>query len=218
LIATLKRGMDALPAELQALILTADFATWTAAVQTLGRITVQPYVQSYARQKFLRSHTNSIGVISYLLMDDMSTRHGKCKKTFTENKDLCRSSRSYHRGVQHGKFTRKYYRQDNLICVYTVWVRNGVLHRDDGPAYTVCIAGCMKQEKWIQGGVLHRSHVNGGPAVIDTSASGEITLKWYQHGKLHRPCIGPESGPAVIYPDGSMKWYLEGIKYVVYPI
>ena len=34
------------------------------------------------------------------------------------------------------------------------------------------------------------------------------TKKWYKHGLLHR-----EDGPAVIYSNGFKKWYLDGIEY-----
>ena len=32
--------------------------------------------------------------------------------------------------------------------------------------------------------------------------------EWYQNDKLHR-----EDGPALIHPDGSQFWYLNGIQY-----
>lgn len=91
------------------------------------------------------------------------------------------------------------------------WCRNGVFHRDGGPAviYTDGLS-------WYQNGVIHRKdgpaiidrrfdkcdyyYINGeryredGPAVID----GDVNkLEWYQRGELHR-----KDGPARMVGSG----------------
>lgn len=58
--------------------------------------------------------------------------------------------------------------------------RNGLMHRDDGPAH-IWRGG----SRWYQNGKFHR---DGGPAVELSNG----TRYWYQHGKLHR-----DDGPAV---------------------
>jgi hypothetical protein len=191
---TLKRGMDTLPVELQALILTADFATWTAAVQTLGRITVQPYVQSYARRQFLRSHTNSIGVISYLLMDDMSTRHGYCSVAYHDSGfgdfGLCRTHGNYHRGKLHGyiMYVTPYTSEQEYFRHALYY--NGKLHNDHGPAMVVFANSSLDYMCWYHHGQPHRDHL---PAEIHFENNEISKMIWFNHGKLHR--VG---GPAMI--------------------
>jgi hypothetical protein len=202
LIATLKKWtkMNTLPVELQALILTADFATWTAAVQTLRRITVQPYVQSYAKQKFLYSHTNSIGTYDYLLMDDMSARHGKFRRHFTHYGENYIKGR-YHRSKLHGIYTNRILTFNTNIMI-TQWYFLGVL---DGSCTgfkcptVVTRTGTNQFEHWYKNGKLHRprSGPNSGPAVTKNYGNGMKEMYWYKNGKLHRPETGPNSGPAV---------------------
>lgn len=97
-----------------------------------------------------------------------------------------------------------------------IWYKNGVKHRDNGPATTYEF-GC---KEWWQRGKLHREdgpavkygdyedwridgwrHRIGGPAVI--KESGE--KKWYYSGLKHR-----DGFPAIIYKDGSDSWYRLG--------
>ena len=77
---------------------------------------------------------------------------------------------------------------------YSMWQRNMLFHRLDGPAL-IEHGHC---EKWFLMGVLHRSN---GPAVIDYS--GKLT--WMRHGEYHR-----DDGPAIIYPCGRKEWYQHG--------
>jgi hypothetical protein len=74
------------------------------------------------------------------------------------------------------------------------WYRNGVLHREDGPAlidpryYTV----------WYLNGQYHRE---GGPAIEWTDGHKE----WFLNGKQHR-----EDGPAYEDAEGNKSWYMNG--------
>ena len=58
----------------------------------------------------------------------------------------------------------------------------------------------------------HRYHRDDGPAVLQY-ARHPITEKycwrheWYHHGKLHRV-----DGPAMVWEDGYIEWYANGIK------
>lgn len=97
------------------------------------------------------------------------------------------------------------------------WYKNGILHRDDGPAFT--FAGV---QAWCQHGKLHRDN---GPAKIFFNGS----YQWYQHGKLHRDndhavfsdgsffwykngqLHNDNDMPACMYKDGTKKWYENGV-------
>jgi hypothetical protein len=80
-----------------------------------------------------------------------------------------------------------------------IWKKNGLIHRDDGPA-VITVNGT---EQWYQKNKLHRE--GGEPAV--TYPDGN--QGWYQHGELHR-----EDGPALIMQNGAMQeWYKNGIPH-----
>lgn len=103
----------------------------------------------------------------------------------------------------------------------TRWFRNGVLHRDDGPA----VVGIDGNEEWFQDGLRHREN---GPAIVlasgfqywylhdrlhreDGPAADEGSdglREWYQHGVLHRL-----DGPAAIWPRMSQRWYVDGQRH-----
>ena len=75
------------------------------------------------------------------------------------------------------------------------WWKNGVLHRDDGPAVEwVDGARC-----WYKNGERHR---DDGPAV--EYADG--TREWWRYGYLHR-----DDGPAIEWASGTRDWYKNGI-------
>ena len=84
-----------------------------------------------------------------------------------------------------------------------VYVRNGHLHRKDGPAIIA-----KEYKAWYKDGVKHRED---GPAEIIAKNSFR---KWYQNGKLH--CT---SGPAVEWWDGTLcrwvgrEWWIEGRRF-----
>jgi antitoxin component YwqK of YwqJK toxin-antitoxin module len=79
-----------------------------------------------------------------------------------------------------------------------LYVRNGKLHREDGPA----VEYENGDKYWYIDGELHRED---GPAVINANGS----LYWFSHDKLHR-----EDGPAV--ESGIIKkWYKNGILYKI---
>lgn len=100
----------------------------------------------------------------------------------------------------------------------TLYRRNGLLHRLDGPTKETGVT-----TEWYQNGLLHRLD---GPAVIDNHiglieyyVNGKrhredgpvFTYKngyqsYYQHGKRHRL-----NGPAIIHPDGREEYYIDGV-------
>lgn len=77
------------------------------------------------------------------------------------------------------------------------WYRNGLLHREDGPA----IDFRNNRQDWYLNGLRHRTD---GPAI--THADG--TEVWYFHGIKHR-----ENGPTVQLHTGENIWYLNGKKH-----
>ena len=78
----------------------------------------------------------------------------------------------------------------------TEWYLNGLLHREDGPAYEYANGN----KYWYENGQYHRED---GPAI--EYASG--TKCWCKNGKCHR-----EDGPAYEWANGDKDWYLEGNK------
>lgn len=54
-----------------------------------------------------------------------------------------------------------------------IWYRDGVVHRDDGPA----IVSYDGAESWYQNGLRHR---RGAPAITEPDG----TKEWWRHGKL----------------------------------
>lgn len=78
-----------------------------------------------------------------------------------------------------------------------LWRCNGVLHREDGPAYE-CTDGT---KRYYRRGLLHRED---GPAVVHPDG----TCLWFLHGVLYR-----EDGPAVIFGNGVREWFWGTISY-----
>ncbi|WP_277023318.1 hypothetical protein [Aurantimonas coralicida] len=82
------------------------------------------------------------------------------------------------------------------------YYRNGVLHRDDGPASTEVYPdydGPERHLHWYRDGVLHQ---DDGPAVIGgRETNGDY--EWWRNGRKHR-----EEGPAVINTVQSFEWGL----------
>jgi hypothetical protein len=74
------------------------------------------------------------------------------------------------------------------------WCKNGVYHREDGPA----IEYSNGRKDWYIHGLLHRKD---GPAIEDMYGD----KFWYKNGKPHR-----EDGPAFEYKDGGKEWYING--------
>ena len=74
------------------------------------------------------------------------------------------------------------------------WKKNGVEHREDGPA----IEWAYGSKQWWKDGIQHRLD---GPAV--EWADG--TKEWYVKGKRHRL-----DGPAIEWPDGDKEWWVNG--------
>lgn len=110
------------------------------------------------------------------------------------------------------------------------WYRNGLLHREDGPAF-ICNDG---KESWYRHGRLHREggepavisneekgwwlfgkrHRTNGPAYTLANKNGYIKQIWYWQDKIHRV-----DGPALIIADVSLagrrlnEWWIHGIPY-----
>jgi len=86
------------------------------------------------------------------------------------------------------------------------WYRNGVLHREDGPAYVERRPDGTVVEGWRKNGVLHRE---GGPARVERHPDGTVIEEWHRNGRGHR-----EDGPAYVErrPDGTVEpwaWCLD---------
>jgi len=102
-----------------------------------------------------------------------------------------------------------------------VWRKNGLLHRDgDQPAYV-----SRNGRAWFANGVRHRD--GDLPALEDVWGYRQ----WYKNGKRHRDgglpaidylngakywyvnnCLHREDGPAVVRPDGTTQYFLNGVE------
>lgn len=84
-----------------------------------------------------------------------------------------------------------------------LFLRNGDLHRTDGPAYEESNG----TKKWFINNELHRTD---GPAVewaFGRGADGAVGSgeEWHVDGYCHRV-----DGPAIIWSDGTKMWFLNG--------
>lgn len=80
---------------------------------------------------------------------------------------------------------------------YEAWYRDGLLHREDGPAF-IDPSGA---EGWYLHGRRHRAD---GPAIAGPNGYEA----WYRDGMLHR-----EDGPAIVRADGWREWWLRGYRF-----
>jgi hypothetical protein len=89
------------------------------------------------------------------------------------------------------------------------YCRNGLPHRDDGPAYSWRRADGSTYEAYWRMGKLHRED---GPAVVERRADGSTKEMYYRDGVNHRL-----NGPAVVerYADGSWveRYYRNGKRH-----
>ena len=82
---------------------------------------------------------------------------------------------------------------------YIVFKRDGLFHRDDGPA----VIYKQGAKYYYKNGEYHKED---GPAVMNTDS-----IQYYINGKLHR-----EDGPAIMKSNGDVQYYLNGVKYSDY--
>jgi len=102
---------------------------------------------------------------------------------------------------------RDFYKNGNLRK--EIYCKNGLLHREDGPAYINYFINEEVEKEYYKNGRRHREN---GPAIIKHYEDGKIYYEsYYINGKLHR-----EDGPARIWYgyDGitiwSKEYYLNG--------
>ena len=78
------------------------------------------------------------------------------------------------------------------------WYKNGMLHRENGPAMITKNSDKTTLESWYINGQLHR---NDAPAIIHTNDNGEVMAEiWYKNNSIHR-----ENGSAIIkYSQGKI--------------
>ncbi len=125
---------------------------------------------------------------------------------------------------------------------YIIWYKNGLLHRNDGPAMTATIDDSyaprghyLYRYVWMYHGQKHRW---GGPAV----EFDNLCTQWQLHGQLNHTLPGSptamgdhtvewhindftcnEDGPATIYESGLICWYKDAERHridgpaVIYP-
>ncbi|MEJ2031696.1 MAG: hypothetical protein P8Y63_01350 [Deltaproteobacteria bacterium] len=79
-----------------------------------------------------------------------------------------------------------------------MWRRDGLLHREDGPAYERADG----TRRYYKQGLLHRED---GPAVVHPDG----TCLWFRHGVLCR-----EDGPPVVFGNGAREWFWGTTSYL----
>lgn len=87
------------------------------------------------------------------------------------------------------------------------WYKNNIQTRDNDLP-TVIITGVNNEghhysEFWHKDNNIHRD--NGLPAIIQYLNNKIIAERWHKHGKAHRA-----DGPAVINPDGTIEYWIDG--------
>lgn len=85
---------------------------------------------------------------------------------------------------------------ENIRSDDIVWMKNGKVHREDGPA----IEHQSGYAAWYFEGRKHRLD---GPAIIWSDGSHE----WFLNGLRHR-----EDGPAITESDGSKEWWINDVQ------
>jgi len=113
----------------------------------------------------------------------------------------------YRNGVLHREGGPAYVkRHPDGTVVEKRWYRNDKLHREDGPAYVERRPDGTVVEAWYRNDKLHRED---GPAWVGRSRDGIVAEGWYRSGERHR-----EDGPAWVerHPEGIVveAWYKEG--------
>lgn len=80
-----------------------------------------------------------------------------------------------------------------------VWYINGLMHREDGPAYD----SELYKEWWVNG-YLHRE--NGEPAIIDEISNRK---EWWVNGMAHRE----NDKPAIVVDNKAKEWWVNGKRH-----
>ena len=115
--------------------------------------------------------------------------------------------RWYKDGVLHREGGPAYVeRRRDGTAVIEWWYRNNKLHREGGPAWVRHHTDGTVIEQWYRNGKLYR---DGGPSWVERHPNGTVTEEWYRNDKLHR-----EDGPAYVKrrPDGTAEseaWCLD---------
>lgn len=98
----------------------------------------------------------------------------------------------------NGKYIEK---ADNIKI--EKWFKNGVLHREDGPAFIQKMGIHHTVTKWYKDGKLHREN---GPAMITKDGIYNWTNEWYMNNELHRD----NDLPAIENASNEKYWYQHG--------
>lgn len=132
---------------------------------------------------------------------------------------------------EDGPYFVNYYESGKLRT--EIWGINGKNHREGGPSYSLFDSeGIPIRLCYHINDVLHRpsapvyilkkgkliNTVDYGPARIQYYNGKIMREEYYEHGLLHRPSFGPNSGPAYIEYNGDNKmtiqiYYKNGLKH-----
>jgi len=113
-------------------------------------------------------------------------------------------------GTQYWVKNGKLHREDGPALItedgLQFWYKKGLIHREDGPAV---IGADGHQEWWIDNNQYSKEEFDA----IHNKYTGHIkfangTQKWFKNGQWHR-----EDGPAEIWVTGERFWWLNGLQY-----
>lgn len=106
--------------------------------------------------------------------------------------DQTRKEEWYRQGVLHREQGPASIGEDQRTGTREeAWYRQGELDRENGPAFVVDHGSEGRRERWYERGQLHR---DDGPAAIDADGDHRLLSQaFYARGELHR-----EDGPAII--------------------
>jgi hypothetical protein len=204
--------MQTLPYEIVANIVTMDAETWLAVVKKVGVLTLHPYIQEFARNKFMtltffpdRMEFRCFGKLHRTT--GPAVIHNSGRQEWWCNNKLHRPSSYVSR--MDGNIGPAIIASDGCI----MWYEHNKKHRTHllsaggGPA----VKYPNGAECWYLHDKLHRPYVgqDSGPALIVRSHDQVYRSEWYCCGNLHRPQSGPNAGPA-FFNMYVMRWYEHG--------
>ena len=184
-------------------------------IPEFGIYSLKKNVQKIMKDKWTVRKVCDDGITIYTLPDGTLHRSWKEGPAYTKEIGQIYTRYWYESGIHH--------RGDDEpsvieIChpperrthksVY-IWMKNGIIHRDEGPALIKKQQG-TESKRWFKNGELHRKNK---PAVITSSRNFVIGEQWYNNGKRHR-----EDGPAIInyFSTDDVKnesWFKHGNSY-----
>jgi hypothetical protein len=140
-----------------------------------------------------------------VIMENFAKRYGLEIDHFEENRAVLTEESQRHTGAKYLMWMIEIEFPDTITLV--VRKEDRTIHNGSGPAWerywhdAVAFTTWVACTIWLENDQVHR---NDGPALI--KADG--TEMWFCHGRIHRD----DGLPAVIKPDGTREYYVNGVQ------